>query len=88
MKESLKFKTDELKKSENTAQNLVSERAKIYDNLQVSLTVTRPIGSLLFTSHSHSHSSAFTRCSLRSAPVHRAGRRACNEAFADADAAA
>ena len=35
MKESLKFKTDELKKSEVTAQNLISERAKIYDNLQV-----------------------------------------------------
>lgn len=39
MKESLQFKTDELKKSEVTAQNLMSERAKIYDNLQVSISI-------------------------------------------------
>ncbi len=35
MKSSLKFKADELRKAETTAQGLMKERSRIYEDLQV-----------------------------------------------------
>ena len=38
MKASLKFKADELRKAESTAQGLLKERSRIYEDLQVFLS--------------------------------------------------